>query len=427
MKRVFLAGLLITATSFLWAQKGEDIINVKDAERIISVLASDEMRGRKVFTPEIDKAADFIAAEFRAAGLQAFEKSGSFRQEFALIRPKLVSATAALDGENIDPKNILIITTQPQLKIDNRSGYAIAYVKPGGNLQSEARKHVRGNRNTVVWVDISYANSFGNLARLRSTQFKTATSVVFVLTEKDPSAFLIEATHEISEQKMANVVAVIPGKSKKDEYVVFSGHYDHIGVGRPVEGDSIYNGANDDAAGITAVIQLAKYFKGLHQNERTLVFAAFTAEESGGYGSQYFSRQFDADKVKAMFNIEMIGTESKWGKNSAFITGYDKSNMGEIMDKDLEGTGFRFYPDPYPAQQLFYRSDNATMARLGVPAHTISTAKMDAEPFYHKPGDEVKTLDLENMTRIIRAIAISARSIVAGEQTPSRVKVEELR
>jgi Zn-dependent M28 family amino/carboxypeptidase len=223
-------------------------------------------------------------------------------------------------------------------------------------------------------------------------------------------------------------VGVIPGKSKKDEYVVFSGHYDHLGVTtKPENGDSIYNGANDDAAGTTAVIMLAKYFSQLKNNERTIVFAAFTAEEIGGFGSQYFSRQMDADKVVAMFNIEMIGTESKWGKNSAYITGYEKTNMGEILSKDLEGTGFTFYPDPYPAQQLFYRSDNATLARLGVPAHTISTSRMDSEPNYHKLSDHIETLDMDNMAMIIRSIALSSKSIIAGKETPTRVKAEELR
>ncbi len=157
------------------------------------------------------------------------------------------------------------------------------------------------------------------------------------------------------------------------------------------------------------------------------MFAAFTAEEVGGYGSQYFSRQFDPAKVMAMFNIEMIGTESKWGKNSAYITGYEKTDMGLILEKNLVGTGFTFYPDPYPTQQLFYRSDNATLARLGVPAHTISTSKMDNEPNYHRVSDHVETLDMENMAMIIRSIALSANGIIAGKETPSRVKVEDLR
>jgi len=175
------------------------------------------------------------------------------------------------------------------------------------------------------------------------------------------------------------------------------------------------------------VIMLAKYFKSLDNNERTVVFAAFTAEEIGGYGSQYFSKQFDPGRVIAMFNIEMIGTESKWGKNSAYITGYDKTDMGKILQKNLEGSGFTFYPDPYPSQNLFFRSDNATLAWLGVPAHTISTSKMDSEPNYHKASDQVETLDLDNMAMIIEAIGMSAKTIVDGTDTPTRVKAQDLK
>jgi Zn-dependent M28 family amino/carboxypeptidase len=220
---------------------------------------------------------------------------------------------------------------------------------------------------------------------------------------------------------------VIPGKNKKDEFVIFSGHYDHLGIGKAVNNDSIYNGANDDAAGTTAMIMLSKYFKKRKDNERSLIFVAFTAEEIGGFGAQYCSRQFNANDVKAMFNIEMIGTESKWGKNSAYITGYEKTDMGKILQENLTGTGFTFYPDPYTDQNLFYRSDNATLALLGVPAHTISTSKMDSEPNYHKVSDEIGTLDMENMAMIIKAIALSSKGIVSGKDTPSRVDVSGLK
>jgi hypothetical protein len=101
--------------------------------------------------------------------------------------------------------------------------------------------------------------------------------------------------------------------------------------------------------------------------------------------------------------------------------------MGVILEKNLVGSVFRFHPDPYTEQNLFYRSDNATLARLGVPAHTISTAKMDSEPHYHKPSDEIGTLDLNNMTEIIRAIAISSKTIISGKDTPSRVNTSDLR
>jgi len=426
MKKLLSLGVFVSAASFLLAQKTDAIINAKEVERIEKTLSSDDMRGRKTFTPDIDRAADFIAAEFKAIGLQPWNNSGSYRQEFTLVRPKFTSASATFDGISMDPKNIMVVTCQPELKIDQNSGYEIAYIKAGANLRREAAAFVNFKKNLLVMVDESLAADFPRLSSLKRSLFKTDKNVVFVLSNTTPKDFLIGANHEITEQRLANVVGVIPGK-KKDEYVVFSGHYDHLGVGKPVDGDSIFNGANDDAAGTTAVIMLAKYFKALKNNERTIVFAAFTAEEIGGFGSQYFSRQMDADKVMAMFNIEMIGTESKWGKNSAYITGYEKTNMGEILAKDLEGTGFTFYPDPYPAMQLFYRSDNATLARLGVPAHTISTSKMDSEPNYHKLSDQVETLDMENMAMIIKSIALSSKSIIAGKETPTRVKVEELK
>ena len=123
--------------------------------------------------------------------------------------------------------------------------------------------------------------------------------------------------NELTEQRLKNVVGVIPGKSKKDEYVLFGGHYDHLGIGKPDKnGDSIYNGANDDAAGTTAVMMLAKYYAKKRDNERTLIFAAFTAEESGGHGSIYFSKQFNPDQVMAMFNYIIKGEFSKAGKQA---------------------------------------------------------------------------------------------------------------
>lgn len=429
MKRIFMTGLLVSITSFLFAQTNIDrIINAQEVERIEKTLSSDDMRGRRVFTPDIDRAADFIAGEFKRIGLQTWNASNSYRQEFAMVTPKLVSLSCRIDDKPADPKNVIVVTCQPELSVNEKSGYEKAVIGPGSNLGTEARKLIRSKKNMVVLVDTSFAARFAQLTRLKQQLFKSPFNTIFILGPSEPKQFTIEAKHDITERTLANVVGILPGKTKKNEYVIFSGHYDHLGVTtRPVNNDSIYNGANDDAAGTTAVIMLAKYFKALKQNERTLVFVAFTAEEVGGFGSQYFSQQFDPNKVAAMFNIEMIGTESKWGKNSAYITGYEKTDMGAILQKNLQGSGFTFYPDPYTTQDLFYRSDNATLARLGVPAHTISTSKMDSEPNYHKVSDQIETLDMSNMAMIIKSIAMSSKTIVSGKDSPTRVKVEELR
>ena len=423
MKKIFLL-LFIAASCQSFSQTAT--ISVKEIERIENFLASDEMRGRRVGSPEIDKAADFIAAEFGKAGLKPLA-GNSFLQEFTMVRPRLKSLKAEMDDVELDSKNVIVITTQEDLKINEKMGYVVDYIKAGEKLGPRVSELARADKNVVVFVDTSFAANFPRLTGLKRQLFRSNTSLVFILGNYNPKEFTIKAEHSFEETKFKNVVGLLPGKTRKNEYVIFSAHYDHIGVGKPVNGDSIYNGANDDAAGTTAVILLADYFKKSGNNERTLVFAAFTAEETGGFGSQYFSQQFNPKDVAAMFNIEMIGTESKWGRNSAYITGFDVTDMGTIMQKNLEGTAFKFHPDPYPQEQLFYRSDNATLARQGVPAHTISTAKMDNEPHYHEPSDEVSTLDLPNMAAIIKAIALSSRTIVSGKDTPTRVKTETLR
>lgn len=420
-----LLGFLIPAAG--WSQQRTKRIKPSETRRILEQLSADSLRGRRAFTPDIEKAAAFIAREFSQAGLSPLPGASGFLQEFTLLRPQLTRLQVNGPEQRIDSASVLVVTTQAHLTVRDQEGWIRTDIRTGQNLQAEARRLLRHGKNMLIRVDRSFASQFGNLSRLRNNLFPQDHSLVFILADTLLPGIRVEAWHQLRGQNGSNVVGWIPGRSRPDEYIVFSGHYDHLGIGRPVNGDSVYNGANDDASGITAVIQLARYFREQGRPERSLIFAAFTAEEVGGYGSQYFSRQLDPARVSAMINIEMIGTESKWGKNSAYLTGYEHSSLGPLLAAGLAGTPFSFYPDPYPQQQLFYRSDNATLARLGVPAHTISSSKMDVEPHYHKPSDEVSTLDVENMTALIRAIALSVRSLVAGRETPSRVNVEALR
>ena len=428
MKKLFF-GLVLFVSISAQSQKALKKISIKETERIERVLSADNMEGRKTFSPGIEKAASFIASEFENIGLNYLKGEKDHLQRFAMIRTKQISQEATLNGKKVEQTNVLIISLKQSLNIDEKSGYDQVVIPKGANFINEARKILSSKNNTIVFTDTAYASTLKRFERVRSQLFSSQSDIIFVLTTEKPTVFSIKASQEINEMPLSNVVGIIPGKSKPNEFVIFSAHYDHLGISTKnmQNNDSIYNGANDDAAGTTAVIMLSKYFKKLNNNERTLVFAAFTAEEIGGFGAQHFSRQFDPESVVAMFNIEMIGTESKWGKNSAYITGFEKTDMGALLQKNLENTGFTFHPDPYPDQQLFYRSDNATLARLGVPAHTISTSKMDNEPNYHKASDEINTLDMQNMTAIIRAIAISSRGIVSGKETPSRVDSSALK
>jgi Zn-dependent M28 family amino/carboxypeptidase len=427
VKRFSAIILLLLTQQISFSQSIDKIINAKEVEKIEKKLSSDDMRGRKVFTPDIDRAADFIAAEFKKAKLQPVNGT-SYLQEFVMFKPTFISAMAVVNGKPIDDKNVGALTPQSELFVTQATpGYKQIVVHARDTFNVLLSRLQRTGGNYVLMVDTAHRALFERIKRGRSL-FSPKGNIVMILASQEAGEFSIQYKQSVTESPLKNVVGILPGKSKKDEYVIFSGHYDHLGVGKPnAAGDSIYNGANDDAAGTTAVIMLANYFAKQNNNERTLIFAAFTGEESGGFGSQYFSQQFNPDQVMAMFNIEMIGTESKWGTNSAFITGYEKSDMGKILEKNLEGTNFKFYPDPYPTQQLFYRSDNATLARQGVPAHTISTSKMDSEKYYHTQDDEIETLDMKNMAAIIKAIAISSTSIVAGKDTPSRVDATQLR
>ncbi|MEO7529902.1 MAG: M28 family peptidase [Sediminibacterium sp.] len=438
MKKMTMVLLLVSVTIFSFAQNIDKIINSKEVERIERILSADDMEGRRTFTPGIDKAAEFISDEFKKTGLNTVNNSGTYLQSFSLLRPKIITSSCIVNGAAVEAKDVVMITSKEDLKFNEKSGFEKVTITKGSNLNVELGKYLNSKRNYFVLVDTSFSKTFVNsLARARSQVYKSDYSIVFVLYAGEVQTYAVEAKNEFTEQKLANVVGILPGKSRKNEYVIFSGHYDHLGIqGKDrqgnVQADSIFNGANDDAAGTTAMMMLAKYFKALNNNERTLIFAAFTAEEVGGFGATYFSRQYDPADVMAMFNIEMIGTESKWGRNSAYITGYERTDMGKILQSNLEGTGFTFYPDPYfpmPSRgNLFFRSDNATLARLGVPAHTISTAKMEnpPEPNYHQASDEIGTLDMENMALIIKAIALSSKGIVSGKETPSRVDVSEL-
>lgn len=407
-------------------------IRQQDVKRVLYTLAADNMEGRRSFTPGIDRAAEVISKEFQAAGLQPLPGAQSFRQPFRLYTLMPEATQLTVNGKSVNWPMVLPGSAK-EIALKNDTGTQSVTIRDEGALMQLMRGGSRMTKNVVAWVHPSLAPIFGQIMSHRSyrssaeeVEAKAATprkSLLLVLQEDTTvtvNDWEIKATQQLRSFDLANVAGMLKGSSKPEEYVIFSAHYDHLGVQPAVAADSIANGADDDASGVTAVIELAKYFR-KQSPARSIIFVAFTAEEIGGYGSQYFSKQLKPEQIVAMFNIEMIGKESKFGKNSAFITGFDKSDFGQILQRNLEGSAFKFHPDPYPEQQLFYRSDNATLALLGVPAHTISTTQIDKDKYYHTVDDEVETLDVVNITDIIKAIARSAGSIINATDTPTRI------
>lgn len=409
-------------------QPANQIVDTKEVARLLNTLAADEMEGRASFTPGIERAANFIATEFRKIGLKPYSED-NYRQTFHVTRISPATWEVELDGVQIPEGHVIISSNSPGVNWNSDPGVSVTHIKAGDDFAQRFREVSTGGNDAIVVVDTSFSSLFnryrGFLMQGRVSQQSDPANhtpaIVYVLADGVPKSFRVSFTNTIEELPLFNMVGVLPGKSRPNEYVIFSSHFDHIGIIEPVGQDSIANGADDDASGVSAVISLANYYKKRNDNERTLLFVAFTAEEIGLIGSKYFSQQLDADEVMAMINIEMIGKDAPFGPNSLYVTGYDQSNLAEIMQRNVAGTDFTFHPDPYPTQNLFYRSDNASLAAVGVPAHTFATVQIDKDQYYHTVKDEVQTLNVENIVASIRAIALGARSIVAGQDTPTRV------
>ncbi|WGQ07939.1 M20/M25/M40 family metallo-hydrolase [Pedobacter gandavensis] len=428
MKKTIYTLFIVFLAQQSFAQDIDKIITRPYVERLIKTLSSDEMEGRATFSPGIEKAADFISAEFKSIGLKPLE-GNSFRQSFTKKKLKPVSIKVSIDGKEIPASDVLVYgnTSETQL-FDQSNSDGWVKMDPEKPFMAQLRSLTKEKKKQVVLVDAKFADAFKRIrdylaqgADVDEKHINNAAYVFVLGVDTVAQGFQVDLKNKLEVLPLFNVAGMIPGKSKAKELVVFSGHYDHLGIIKAEGTDSIANGADDDASGTTAMIALAKYYKKLNNNARTLIFVAFTAEEIGGYGARHFSEKLNPDEVVAMFNIEMIGKDSKFGKNTAFITGFDKSDFGKILQKNLEGTEFTFHPDPYPQQNLFYRSDNATLAALGVPAHTISTDQIDSDKFYHTVKDEFETLDVDNILSTIKGIAKSAITIVQGKDTPTRI------
>jgi Zn-dependent M28 family amino/carboxypeptidase len=214
-----------------------------------------------------------------------------------------------------------------------------------------------------------------------------------------------------------NVIGVLPGRSAttKNEVIMLSAHMDHLGVGTAVNGDSIYNGADDDASGCVAVLELARFLARGRHPKRTVIFVFFGSEETGGQGNEYFLAHppVALDKIVANLEFEMIGRADPAVKtDELWLTGFDRSNLGS----ELASHGAKLVADPHPAEHFFQRSDNYALARRGVIAHTVSSFGLHKD--YHQPSDDLAHIDFQHLERATASMMPPVRWLANSDFKP---------
>lgn len=202
-----------------------------------------------------------------------------------------------------------------------------------------------------------------------------------------------------------NIVGVLEGTDPvlKKEFIVLSAHYDHIGLEKKKQADVIFNGANDDASGVTAVAQMAKYFSETKSNKRSILFVFFAGEEKGLLGSKSLVQKLKKKNFNlyTQLNIEMIGVPMK-RDYLAYVTGFDKSNMAQKINEYTGKKTIGFLPKE-AEYELFYRSDNYSFYDVfKKPCQSISTFDFENFDFYHHVSDEFKVMDIPHMTSFIQ-------------------------
>jgi Zn-dependent M28 family amino/carboxypeptidase len=218
-----------------------------------------------------------------------------------------------------------------------------------------------------------------------------------------------------------NVIAFLPGRDPKlkDEVILLTAHLDHLGVGKPVNGDEIYNGADDDASGCVAVLQFARALAAGKAPKRTVYFVFFGSEETGGQGDQYFLEHppVPLKDIVANLEFEMIGRpDSAIKPDELWLTGYERSNLGP----ELARHGAKLVADPHPDQHFFQRSDNFALAKQGVIAHTVSSFGLHKD--YHQPSDDLAHIDFNHMEQAISSMIKPLEWLVNSDFRPEWVE-----
>jgi hypothetical protein len=323
----------------------------------VEFLASDDMKGRQCPSATCDIAADYIRAQFIGAKLDT--QFQTTKEIFEVSRGDVTVRPTTL---KLPPKALLF---DMPVRIDQE--------------------------DTIT-------NRFGGISIGKTSELDAIYNAKGTIRITNVPAGL------------RNVIGVWEGRDPvlKDSYVLVTAHYDHLGMKDTGEGDRIFNGANDNASGVSALIEFARAItSSTIKPRRSIVFMAYFGEERGLVGSRYYGRNpvFPVEKTYAQINLEQLGrTDDSEGARvkAATLTGWDRSDVGRILAAAAAPYGIRIYKHAKFSEEFFTRSDNEALAKLKVPAHTLSVAY--EFPDYHAVGDEAAKLNYANMAAVARGL-----------------------
>ena len=465
------AGLLAAQGQPPLAQRIAARLRANDLKADVSFLASDALQGRATPSPGLDMAAEYIAAQFRRAGLEPVGDDGYFQNaSFQSVKPNPEGVTFALDTAKAGEGTLAI---QEAVASDlNRAAAFKVMLSDTAALEALTAEQVRGK---VLLIELpDGAGGGGGMAGVQAQRrFLTLAAklepamVVMVRAaaqQTNPNARVplrdatapapkvpvlsvwdktihdyvaaakpgpMEATVSahvaapiVTPVKLRNVAGVLRGADPqlKDTYVIVTGHYDHLGVRPNAQGDGIYNGANDDASGTASVIAVAGALAELEEKpKRTIVFVTVFGEEAGGLGARWYTSHpiFPIAKTVADINLEQLGRtdDSEGPKVSQFnLTGFDYSDLAATFAKAGAVTGVQVIKHEKNSDVFFRRSDNATFADAGIPSTTLSVSYVF--PDYHQPGDEWQKLDYDNLAKVDVTVALGIFDMANNPQAP---------
>lgn len=413
-------------------------------------LSSDVLAGRGSATRDEELTATYVASEFESYGLKTAPGMSGYIQSAEILAPKLDGHATLQAGDTslLEGRDFTLLTSSgasvsgPLVRVavsDLQSAHiaegSVVLLNGAADQRSlfPAVSALRRQGAMIVLVPVTPALSalpqmFGGetrvSVRLADDPPRKTPSMILLQSDAAEKLTAVDGTqisitvHEVPQDKPRqtfNAIGYLEGTDPKAGTLLLSAHLDHLGIGRPVNGDAIYNGANDDAAGTTAVLELAHALAAGPRPRRSVLFVCYGSEEMGELGSTYFGKHPPVPLTDLVANLEfeMIGNQDpRMPAGVLLLTGWDRSNLGPTLKEH----GALLGPDPYPEQHFFERSDNYALALKGVVAHTA--AGWGTVPTYHQPNDDMAHLDIPFMTRAIQSLVEPVRWLADSNFRP---------